>query len=1142
MGTEIQRREPSQADFEGNEGLNEILVLTRPDIILDIHRSFLAAGSDVVETDSFGANAVVLSEYGVQDRTAELNLEAARLAREAADEFSTPDRPRFVSGSVGPGTKLPSLGQISFAELHSAFKDQIAGLLQGGVDLIQIETCQDPLQARAAVIAAAEAQEKAGRHVPVFCQLTFEPTGALLLGTEPAAAIVSLASVPGIDVLGMNCATGPDSMHPLVRELSRTSPFPISVLPNAGLPEARDGKLVYNLGPDEFAGYMVEFVRDFGVSFAGGCCGTQPEHIAALARALKGIEPGKRTPLTAPAAASLFSAVTLDQDPRPLIIGERTNANGSKAFRGLLEAGDLDGMLGVAVNQAEEGAHLLDVCLAMTGRDETADARAFIPKLRQGVDIPLVYDSTEPEAIEAALQAWPGRAVINSVNLEDGGARLERVAAVTRRHGGALVVLCIDEEGMCMTARRKAACAARIVEKLEKGFGFARSDLLVDALTFTLGSGDETLKDSAVQTLEGIRLIKAEIPGVYTSLGVSNVSFGLAPRLRRVLNSVFLHHAVEAGLDAAILNAGKVLPLAEIPDELRDLAEDLVFNRVDEGREGSGKDSSGKDPLERFMSALDDGAAFKHDRVPPEADDRTIEERLHHRIVRGDKNGLEADIEEALRSRAPMAIINEILLGGMKEVGELFGRGDMQLPFVLKAAEVMKASVKLLEPHMDRSDLGDKGTLVLATVRGDVHDIGKNLVDILLSNNGYRVINLGTRQSIESVMQAAEREDADAIGLSGLLVKSTLVMRDDLIELQRKNRTLPVLLGGAALNRKYVNGDLKPLYDGEVTYCRDAFAGLDAMDALAAGDREGAAPARIHAAPKPDTPKPDPKRDHGKAPPLNEGAPLEPAESIPNPPFFGARVVSGVSLEDAARYVNRLALFRRQWQFKRGKGTEDEWRARVKEELEPMFMERLDRYGNDGTLRPAAIRGYFPANSDGNALVVFDPDGLTERARFILPRQSKPPGRCLADFFLPISSGRRDVLAVQIATMGPKASQTAQSLFEDGQYTEYLYLHGMGVELAEGLAEHIHARIREELGINGDDAGDTRDILKGSYRGCRYSFGYPACPDLEGQKALLDLLGADRIGVSLTESFQMVPEQSTSAIVVHHQQAGYFAV
>ena len=1116
MGTELQRRDLVAADFAGLEGLNEILVVTRPDVIIDIHRSYLAAGADVIETDSFGANAIVLREYGQETRARELSRVSAQLARRAADDASRPGRPRFVSGSVGPGTRLPSLGQIGFEDMYASYRDQFAGLLEGGVDLFQVETCQDPLQAKIAVLAARDAMDQAGREIPVFVQVTFDRNGLMLLGTDPMAAVVTLTNLPGVSAFGINCATGPEDMHRVLSELSRICPLPLSVLPNAGLPENIDGRLSYRLTPDDFASQVAAFVTELGVCFVGGCCGTTPAHIAALSKALEGVAPGSRNPVLPPAASSLFCAVPFAQEPRPLILGERTNANGSKAFRDRLAAEDMDGMVSIARDQQAEGAHLLDVCLAMVGRDEAADARALVPRLREVVEAPMVYDSTEIDAMEVALREYPGRAVLNSVNFEDGGARLDRVAAMARRHGAALVGLTIDETGMAMTVDRKLEVAKRLVDRLVSVHGFAPQDLFLDVLTFTLGSGDPSLRDAGARTLDAIRLVKKDLPGVFTSLGVSNISFGLSPAARRVLNSVFLGHALDAGLDAAIMNAGRVLPLAEIPADKRRLADDLVFGR-----------HVGRDPLELFLEAFE-GASADGNFDPAQVLALSAAERLHRCVLRGDRTGLEAALEEELSVRTPMAIVTEVLLPAMKVVGERFGRGEMQLPFVLRSAEAMKAAVRHLEPRMEKSDSAPRGTLVLATVAGDVHDIGKNLVDILLSNNGYRVVNLGIKQPIEAILEAAASEQAQAIGLSGLLVKSTVVMRDNLIEMQRRGLRTPVLLGGAALTKRFVAEDLAARYSGSVVYCADAFDGLRVMDALVAGRL-------VPAVPKAPVERAVVSRPNG----VREL--VAPVEAPPPVPFLGMLVHESLPATEVARYINRTSLFRMQWQFKKGGMTDDEWRRLAEGQLEPMFQERYNRYAAEGVLRPAGVRGFLPANADGDSVIVYDPDGDREVARFAFPRQAEPPYLCLADFVLPGSSGIRDVLGFQASTVGSQASMREKALFEAGEYTEYLYLHGLSVELAEASAEFLHRRLRKDWGIAAEDAQSPEEIIRKGYRGCRYSFGYPACPDMAGQIPLLALLKADRVGVALTETLQMVPEQSTSAIVFHHPRARYFS-
>lgn len=821
MGTEIQKCGLVPADFGAVEGLNEMLVLTRPDVIAGIHESFLHAGADIIETNSFSANRIVLAEYGIPGRAAELSLAAAMLARGVADSYETAGRPRWVSGSVGPGSKLPSMGQIDPYEMYEAYREQGVALLQGGVDLFQVETCQDPLQAKLAVLGVRQAMKDVGRIVPVFCQVTVDAGGRLLLGTDVTAAMTTLASLPGVDVFGLNCSTGPDSMFHVLKQVTAACHLPVVALPNAGLPENDNGRLVYRLSPSDYAAQAASFVTELGVSFVGGCCGTSPAHIQALAEAVAGVVPKVRQIAPSASLSSLFSTVTIDQNPKPLIVGESTNANGSKAFRTRLIEGDIEGMLQVARDQVEEGAHLIDVCLAVAGRDEKADIKDFVPLVGRFVDAPMMIDSTEPDAIEHALMHYPGRAVVNSVNLEDGGARLDRIAAVAARHGAAVVALTIDEDGMAMTADRKVAIAGRLVERLVS-HGIAPHDILIDPLTFTMASGDVTLRDSAVQTIEGIRRIKAAIPGVFVSLGVSNCSFGLKPDARRVLNSVMLHHCIHAGLDAAIINAKKVLPLASIPEELRKLATFLVLNSVVDGR----------DPLEAFMDAFADGSAMQDD--PAGAAALSPDDRCRRAVIRGDRTGLADAVAAALEHRKPLELINEVLLDGMREVGEMFGRGETQLPFVLRSAEVMKAAVDLLEPLMTRHDSDSKGTLVLATVVGDVHDIGKNLVDIIVTNNGYRVVNLGIKQTVEAILEAAIREKADAIGMSGLLVKSTMAMKDNLEVLSRAGVKIPVLVGGAALDNAFVKNVLAPVYGGPVIYCRDAFDGLKALDGIRA--------------------------------------------------------------------------------------------------------------------------------------------------------------------------------------------------------------------------------------------------------------------------------------------------------------------
>ncbi len=1136
MGTQIQRRRPTLDDFGGLDGCNEVLVERRPDWIREIHAAYFEAGADVVETNSFGGSPWVLGEYGLEGRTRDLNRRAAEIAVEVARDLTRPGAPRFVSGSVGPGTRLPSLGHIGWNEMVRGYAEQVAGLLEGGVDVLQIETCQDPLQAKAAVVGAADAMRAVGRRVPVLVQFTVETTGTMLLGTEVLAALVALRPYEVVAGFGLNCATGPVEMEAHVRTLARNAARLVGALPNAGLPENVGGEAVYPMGPHDFARHLAQFVEHYGLNYVGGCCGTTPEHVRALVEAVGHRAPAERRiePI-GPAVASLYSAVELDQQPKPLLVGERTNANGSKKFREFLLASDWDGIVAMGRDQVREGAHLVDVCVAYVGRDERADIVEVIGRFATKVAAPLVVDSTDPNAIEEALQRIGGRAVVNSINFEDGGERLAQVAALCKRYGAAVVALTIDEDGMAKTAERKLAVAHRIVETCTRDFGLAPEDILVDPLTFTLGSGDEAFRRAGVETLEAIRRIKAELPGVFTLLGVSNVSFGLKPAARHVLNSVFLHHAVEAGLDAAIVHAGRIVPLYRIPDEQRELAERIVF---DDRRPGS-------DPLTEFMALFEEAGSWNRT-AKAARESLPLEERLVRRIVDGDASGLEADLNEALGRWSPLEIINRFLLEGMKEVGELFGAGKMQLPFVLQSAEVMKAAVKLLEPHMERKDGHARGTMVLATVAGDVHDIGKNLVDILLTNNGYRVINLGIKQPIGSILEAAADHDADAIGMSGLLVKSTVVMRDNLEEMNRRGITPPVVLGGAALTRRYVEVDLRRLYKGQVYYARDAFAGLRIMDELCdpmrprvetaayAGDGpavpEGAVAGKLRGRIDDPTAWTDTRRSD-----------VPPAPDVPQPPFFGARIEEDIDLDEVFSYLNVRALFLRQWQYRRRGMDRDAFEAHLRQHAWPVLERWKQRCIEERLLQPRVAYGWFHVFSEGNDVVVIGEDG-EELGRWRFPRQRRGARLCLADYFRTRDDAEPDVLGVMAVTMGRRIGEYAAELYAADCYRDYFHLHGLGVEATEALAELWHRRMRRMWGIDANDGATVQEVLRGRYRGCRYSFGYPACPDLAGQHLVDRLVGLERIGVRLTQEDMLEPEQSTTALVVHHPQARYFNI
>jgi 5-methyltetrahydrofolate--homocysteine methyltransferase len=1138
FGTYIQSLNLSADDFGGHEleGCNEHLVLTRPDVIAGMHDEFFRAGVDVVETATFGSFSTVLAEYGIADQAYEISRRAAEIAAGIAHDHGADGRTRYVAGSMGPGTKLPSLGHISFADLRAAYEEQARGLLDGGVDLLLVETCYDLLQAKAAVAACRRAMTHTGRAVPVQVQVTMETTGRMLVGSEIGAALMSLLAMRP-DVFGLNCATGPREMTEHLRYLSQASPLPIAVLPNAGLPSVVDGHTHYDLTPAELAEHHARFVSELGVRVVGGCCGTTPGHIAAVVEACRDLEPARRSPVTEPSVASIYSPVTIAQDNSILIVGERTNANGSKAFREAMLAGDFDSCVRMANDQIREGAHVLDVCVDYVGRDGTADMGDVAGRFATQASVPLVIDSTEPPVMEAALAHIGGRAILNSANLEDGelpGSRLDRVFSLARDYGAAVICLLIDERGQARDVEWKLDVAHRIHQIATERYGLSASDLIFDALTFPLSTGDDDLRHDAMHTIEAIRRIKHEIPGAYTILGVSNVSFGLTPAARHVLNSVFLHECVDAGLDAGIVNAARIVPLNRIPEDQREVALDLVYDRRRDDY----------DPLVRLLEVFADVqtvASVKEDRSG-----WPVEERLKARIVDGDRDGLAADLDDAMGAGwGALSLVNDVLLDGMRVVGELFGSGQMQLPFVLQSAETMKAAVAHLEPHMERVEgQTSKGRLVLATVKGDVHDIGKNLVDIILSNNGYEVFNLGIKVPIADMVAKAKEVDADALGMSGLLVKSTLIMRDNLEELNTLGLAeLPVLLGGAALTRTYVEKDLREVYQGRLFYGRDAFEGLHTMDRLMELKRQGAEDPEFGRTP---SGRILPKRASERAADVDPSTVPSRSPTVASdnelfpPPFVGSRLVKGLALDGIADYLNETALFRNQWQYRPEAGeSDDEFKAR----LRPLLRAQLAAAKASGILVPQVVYGYFPANGDGNDLVVWaDEGGTVERARFSFPRQRVEPWLCIADFFAPISSGRPDHAAFHIVTMGARVSEETARLFAENRYQDYLQLHGLGVEMAEALAEYWHRRVREEWGFADQDGPTLSGLFRQQYRGGRYSWGYPACPDLEGNAVVAELLGAERLGIVVGEEtgWQFQPEQTTSALICHHPQAKYF--
>ncbi|NCZ86312.1 MAG: methionine synthase, partial [Actinobacteria bacterium] len=1050
-----------------------------------------------------------------------------------ANSFESDGRPRYVAGSVGPGTKLPSLGHIAFSDLRDTYEEHARALIEGGVDLLLIETCMDLLQIKAAMQGGRRAMQAMGREVPIQVQVTMETTGRMLVGTEIGAALTALLAMKPA-VIGINCATGPAEMQEHLRHLAQHSPIPISVLPNAGLPSVVDGKTHYDLTPQQLAEFHRHHVHDLGITVVGGCCGTTPEHLRQVVEAVRNITPAKRNPQQEASVTSLYSPVTLQQDNSVLYIGERTNANGSRAFRDAMLAGDWDTCTKMANEQIREGAHVLDVCVDYVGRDGTVDMREIAGRFASQASVPLVIDSTEPQVMEAALQLAGGRCILNSANLEDGeepGRRMDRVFTLARDYGAAVICLLIDERGQARDVEWKMQIAHRLHKIATERYGLSSSDLIFDPLTFPLTTGDADLRRDGIESIEAIRRIKAEIPGALTVMGLSNVSFGINPAARQVLNSVFLDECVKAGLDSAIVHASKILPLARIKPEHLTLCRDIIFDKT----------TPDYNPLQLLLTAFEGVKSTKQEK--PDRSGWPVRDRLRQRIIDGDRDGLTADLDAALgEGLKALEIVNDVLLDGMREVGELFGAGQMQLPFVLQSAETMKTAVSHLEPHMDKvAGSTSKGKLVLATVKGDVHDIGKNLVDIICTNNGYEVHNIGIKIPISEMIAKVQEVDADALGMSGLLVKSTLIMRDNLEELNNQGLSrIPVLLGGAALTRSYVERDLREVYDGRVFYGRDAFEGLHTLDKLMELKRSGI-----------DDP------EFGRIPTgrslAERRGPKETAVDLPRrspevvsdntvftPPFLGSRVVKGISLDEIAEYVNETALFRNQWQYRPLEGeNDDDFKARIRPELRAQLAEAKA----SGILVPQLVYGYFPANGDGNDVVIWtDESRTTERMRFSYPRQNEAPFLCIADFFRPIESGEVDYAAFHIVTMGAKVSDAAAELFAKNEYQRYLVVHGIGVEMAEALAEFWHHRIRSEWGFVDEDGPTLHGLFRQQYRGGRYSWGYPACPDLEDNAKVAELLEAGRIGISVSEEtgWQYQPEQTTSAIICHHPRAKYF--
>jgi len=1133
-GTNLQRQDLTADDFGGAafEGCNELLVVTKPSAIELVHRSFLEVGCDVIETDSFGSSSVVLAEYGIADRAFELSLESARIARRLADEYSTPGQPRFVAGSIGPGTKFPTLGQITYDDLSASYEESAYGLLEGGVDVLLVETMFDLLSGKAAIAACRRAMARHGRVVPIQAQVTIELTGRMLPGTEIGAAITALEAV-GVDVLGLNCATGPVEMYEPLRQLSETAPMPLACLPNAGLPSVVNGAMHYDLTPDGLAEHLAKFVAEYGVQVVGGCCGTTPEHLAAVVAAVRPLTPATRTPVLEPSVASIYSAVSYQQDRSVLMVGERTNANGSKKFRDAMLEGDWDTCVAIGRDQIKEGAHVLDVCVDYTGADGVSDMNEIMSRLATQSSVPIMVDTTETKVARQALTWLGGKAMLNSVNLEEGdgeGTRLDGFLSLAAEFGAAVVATCIDEEGQARTAEWKLRAATNITNLAVDRYGLKATDIFIDALALPLSTGMEESRRDGIETLEGIRRIKAELPGVRTILGLSNISFGLNPAARQVLNSVYLHECVEAGLDAAIVHASKIIPLARIDEDAKRVCLDLIYDRRTEDY----------DPLQALLTMFEGVTTSSQNAT--NLDDLSLRERLERRIIDGVRGGLSDDLDQAMaEGLGPLEIVNDILLAGMRTVGELFATGEMQLPFVLQSAETMKMAVAHLEPFMEKSDQGGRGRVVLATVKGDVHDIGKNLVDIILTNNGYEVINLGIKVGINEMIQAVKEHKADALGMSGLLVKSTLIMRENLLLMNEQGLSdVPVLLGGAALTRTYVERDLRQIYEGRVFYGKDAFEGLSVLDRLGELRKSGEEDLTFG---REISEKKVYRKIRGEEREAPADLPSRSPEVVTDnplftPPFLGSRVAKGMSVDEISTFLNLTALFRNQWGYRPEEGEDD---ASFKERVSAVLREQLALAKEDDLLVPQVVYGHFPAAAEGDDLVLYTDDTRTvERTRFHFPRQHVAPYLCIADFFRGADSPDKDYASFMLVTMGTKVSARCAELFAENRYQDYLLLHGLGVEMAEALAELWHKRIREELGYVEEDGPTLFGLFRQQYRGGRYSWGYPACPDLTDNAKVAELLEASRIGVEVSEGFQLHPEQTTDAIICHHPSAKYF--
>ena len=1159
MGSNLQCRPLElQRDWLGQENMSEVLNFSRPDIIQEIHELFLEVGCDGVETNTFGANQIVMAEAEMADRVFENNKVACEIARRACDKFETPENPKYVFGSIGPGTKILTLGMTDWETMQASYFEQFRGLIAGGADVLLIETQQDMLVVKNILIAAERAMKEMGKRLPIMVQFSFDQQNGqqTLTGSDPSAVVATFLPYDSVQSLGLNCAFGPFDLAETTRYLAERWPRLVSVLPNAGLPIMDEkGKQQFPMTPPDFTKGMLRFVDEFGVNIVGGCCGTMPEHLKLLTEAVRGRKPKARDVVARPQISSLFKAEEIRQDKSYLIVAERTNTNGSRQFKRLLQAEDWDGLVSMARDEMRDGSHMLDVCVDFVGRNGVRDMHEVVARYVRQVDAPLMLDSTNPDVMEAGLKLAPGRCILNSMNLEDGEERVAHMCGIAKKYGAAVVAGTIDEDklnAMARTAERKISIARRIRDLAVDKYGLRDEDLMFDPLVLPITTGIEEDRPNGLETIEGTRRISQELPKCHTVVGLSNVSFGLKPAARVVLNSAFLHELREAGLTGAIVHASKILPQNRIPEEQWNAALDLIYDRRREGF----------DPLHHYIGLFPEGTEVGVKKAAVD-ENLPIEEKLKKHIIDGEKRNLTDNLAIAMKTHPPLEIINSILLEGMKVVGELFGAGTMQLPFVLQSAETMKAAVAYLEPFMEKVEGQSKGKIVLATVRGDVHDIGKNLVDIILTNNGYTVYNLGIKQPINDILKAAIEKGADAIGMSGLLVKSVVVMKENLEELNAKGVNTPVLLGGAALTRDYAEDELANLYGGPLLYCKDAFDGLHMMDAIAGGQTAAIVTTQKERSAKRKRLK---QESHAKYGDILKGTAVEAAKvphdnAVPLPPFWGRRIVSDIPVSQLFPYINTDALFGGQWGFKKGGTSKADFDRVIEEKAIPVFKDLQRRAEAEKLLQPKVAYGYFPVQAVGDDLVVYHveeflgctchPNGIgrleptgkpREWMKFHFPRQEGRRRLCIADFYRTAESGQYDVLGVQLVTVGDHATEVAEKLRAENKYQDYLFLHGFSVESAEALAELWHKRMRQEMGFSSEDAGKVQDLFHQGYRGSRYSFGYPACPDLEQRTKLVELLKPQDIGVILNENFMLVPEQSTDAIVAHHPQAKYFDV